>query len=92
MKTALLAAAVLLALVPGRARAASDCEGICDDGSGSSRTVTAGPCRADEACRAGCDTSEPGVARPYAACVSTVTGRERAPQAVTDPGGRREHD
>ena len=92
MKTALLASACLLVLVSGRAGAASECEGVCDDGAGSARTVSAGACRDDEVCRAGCDESVPGGARPYAACISKATGHERAPQAVTDPGGRREHD
>lgn len=91
-KPALLAAACLILLLAARAGAASECEGICDDGAGSARTVSAGACRGDEVCRAGCDQSEPGIARPFAECVSQATGRERAPQAVIDPGGRREHD
>ena len=91
MKPALLAAACLLVL-SSAAQATPECEGVCDDGAGSVRTLSAGVCRSDEVCSAGCDRSEPGTARPWAQCVSPETGRERAPQAVTELGGRREHD
>lgn len=92
MKTALLAATCLLLLSSAPAPAASECEGTCEDGAGSARTVSAGICRGDELCDAGCDTSQPGAARPFAQCISQATGHGRAPQAIGDPGGRREHD
>jgi hypothetical protein len=69
---------------------AAECEGRCVGPNGAVAVVSAGTCGADEECRAGCEASASGPARPYAVCVSRATGEVVVRKPLVQGDARRE--
>ena len=92
MRSTAVIVGFLLALAAPAAARLVDCEGRCEDGSGSVMLVQNRCDDVAERCIAGCDRSGPRP-HPYAECEST--GRGKVPPSATapgDPGGVRVRD
>lgn len=85
-----LGVALLVVVAAPAAALATECEGRCEDETDAVMTVSGGECdRATEHCRSGCDVSVPGRPRPYAECVSRVSGEVVPRRAIVVPTDNR---